>query len=545
VKHKPKRIDVTKEQLDALLERAQAALESDDVEIIRAMAETITLLSEAVDKKGTSIKRLLKMVFGASTEKTRRVLEEALKAQAGTSSQNPTASQDSEKGARQDKKKKRKGHGRNGACEYSGANKVCIAHESLKSGNRCPDCMKGKVYPEKMPKILIRVVGQAPLQATVYEVEKMRCNLCGKIFTAPIPEGIGEEKYDDTSASMIALLKYGSGFPFYRMQKLQAGLGLPVPASTQWEIVEGAADKIYPAYEELVRQAAQGEVLHNDDTGMKVLALMKENQSKEESDDRKGIFTSGIVSTQAGRKIALFFTGRKHAGENLADVLKKRAAELDLPIQMCDALSRNPPKGAETQLANCLTHSRRKFVDVANSFTDECRHVLETLKEVYKNDAFCKEQQMTPAQRLQFHQDHSGSLMRKLRKWLADQFENKKVEPNSGLGDAISYMLKHWDKLTLFLEVPGAPLDNNTCEIALKKAILHRKNALFYKTEHGAYIGDLFMSLIYTCELCDANAFDYLTALQRHSKEVFANAQDWMPWNYKDATTQAAPAPQA
>jgi transposase len=396
-----------------------------------------------------------------------------------------------------------------------------------------------------MPKLLIRVVGQAPLQATVYEVEKMRCNLCGKIFTAPIPEGIGEEKYDETCASMIALLKYGSGLPFYRMQRLQAGLGVPVPASTQWEIVEAAADKIYPAYEELVRQAAQGEVLHNDDTGMKVLALMKENQTNEDSEARTGMFTSGIVSTQAGRKIALFFTGRKHAGENLADLLKERSAHLELPIQMCDALSRNTPKGAKTQLANCLAHSRRKFVEVATSFPDQCRHVLKTLGKVYKYDAVCKEQEMTPGQRLQFHQVHSGPLMEKLRKWLTAQLEEKKVEPKSGLGEAISYLLTHWDKLTLFLKVPGAPLDNNLCEQALKKAILHRKNALFYKTEHGAYIGDLFMSLIYTCELSDANSFDYLTALQRHSKEVFANPANWMPWNYRDATSQATPAPQA
>ncbi len=122
--------------------------------------------------------------------------------------------------------------------------------------------------------------------------------------------------------------------------------------------------------------------------------------------------------------------------------------------------------------------------------------------------------------------------MKRLRTWLDAQLAEKKVEPNSGLGKAIQYMLRHWEPLTLFLREPGAPLDNNLCERALKKAILHRKNSLFYKTLNGAEVGDLYMSLIHTCELCDANPFDYLTELQRHAGELARNPAEWMPWNY-------------
>jgi hypothetical protein len=125
--------------------------------------------------------------------------------------------------------------------------------------------------------------------------------------------------------------------------------------------------------------------------------------------------------------------------------------------------------------------------------------------------------------------------MEKLQAWLTRQFEDRLVEPNSSLGQAISYMLRHWDKLTLFLHKPGAPLDNNICERALKKAILHRKNAMFYKTENGALVGDTFMSLIYTCQLCGANPFDYLTELQRHAATLAASPADWMPWNYRES----------
>ena len=141
---------------------------------------------------------------------------------------------------------------------------------------------------------------------------------------------------------------------------------------------------------------------------------------------------------------------------------------------------------------------------------------------------------MTPVQRLHFHQANSGPLMEKLHLWLGKQFDDKKVEPNSSLGKAITYMLNHWDELTLFLRVEKAPLDNNICERAIKMAILHRKNSLFYKTEHGAYIGDLFMSLIHTCALSKINPFDYLTALQKNSSALFKNPQQWLPWNYQE-----------
>ena len=116
-----------------------------------------------------------------------------------------------------------------------------MPHGSLHSGDPCPDCRKGKVYEWASPGVLVRIVGQAPVQAKVYELQKLRCNLCGKMFTAAPPEGVGSEKYDATAGSMIALLKYGTGLPFNRLEGLQEGLGIPLPASTQWEIVEATA----------------------------------------------------------------------------------------------------------------------------------------------------------------------------------------------------------------------------------------------------------------------------------------------------------------
>jgi transposase len=461
-----------------------------------------------------------RLVWKRNTEKTSAVLPNA--AQAGkpkTGESAPT------------------GHGRNGAAAFTGGNKVAVAHATLHSGDFCPECRRGKVYCLKEPATLVRFVGHAPLEATVFEMERLRCNACGEVFTADEPGTAGPAKYDETAVAMIALLKYGTGMPFNRLERLQGQLGMPLPAATQWELMEAAAKPLRSALEELIRQAAQGSVMHNDDTGMRILQL-----TREPGDKRTGTFTSGIVSLVGAWTVALFFTGWKHAGENIAEVLKQRAHELPAPIQMCDALSRNTPKAVETLIANCLAHGRRQIVEVVDHFPEECRYVLEALGGVYHNDALSRERELSPEDRLRFHQKHSGPLMTGLHEWMEAQLAEHKTEPNSGLGKAISYLLNHWQKLTLFLRQPGSPIDNNIVERSLKKAILNRRNALFYKTLNGAGVGDLFMSLIHTCELNKANPFDYLTELQRHAEELKRHPSEWMPWNYRETLARLATA---
>jgi len=529
-----RRIDLNMNELETILEQARASLSEDAFTKLKAAVETLEYLTDLIGDKETSIRHLRNLIFGSSTEKSSSVLQSL-----PVASEKTTASVDASAPTQEDQKPK--GHGRNGAKNYTGAKKIKVRHESLKPGDVCPDCRKGKVYHGKIPAYIVRLVGSAPIGATVWELENLRCNLCLKVFTARAPEEAGTKKYDETAGSMIALLKYGSGFPFNRLERLQRSMGIPLPSATQWEIVREVAGIVEPAYQELIREAAQGEVLHNDDTTAKILDLMKAiRDAKTDPKTRTGIFTSGIVSIHGCREIALFFTGGKHAGENLRDVLAKRDAELQPPIQMCDGLSRNLPKEFEVILAGCNIHARRNFVDVAADFPDECRYVIETFRDVYKNEAFTKDQGMTPEERLAFHKTETGPLMEKYNQWLHAQLNEKKVEPNSALGDAIKYTIKHWNPLTLFLRVAGAPLDNNVCERILKKAILHRKASLFYKTENGAHVGDLFMSLIHTCELCKADPFDYLNELQHHAKEVAANPQNWLPWNYRENLQQNA-----
>jgi hypothetical protein len=495
--------------------------------------DTLAFVTAELETKQTSLDRLRRLLFGTKTEKTRTIV-------GGPGAPGPGPPPRAE-AAPPTPAPPPPGHGRLGAAAYTGADRVTIPHPTLRRGDGCPGCTKGKIYPLTEPATLVRITGMAPLGATVYTCERWRCNLCGEVFTAPAPEGVGDAKYDATATSMVGLLKYGCGLPFHRIEILQRGMGIPLPAATQWELVRDALPQLVPAWDELLRHAAQGQVVYNDDTTMTVLALTAEQRraaaADEETDARTGVFTSGIVATRDGHFIALFFTGRQHAGENLADLLARRATDLAPPIQMCDALATNTAGAFDTLLASCLAHARRRFVDVVDNFPAEVRHVLETLREVYRIDALARDRALSAEDRLHLHQTESGPLLAGLETWLRQQLDDHLVEPNSGLGTAIAYMLKHWAKLTLFLRVPGAPLDNNVCERALKKAILHRKNALFYRSLTGARVGDVFMSLIHTAELNSVAPFEYLVALQRHHQAVALDPSDWLPWTYEATLT--------
>jgi len=553
-----KRQDVSLDELKSIIARVQG-LSNEELGKLDAAVDTLAVLTRELETKGASIRRLRRLIFGASTEKTSKVLGDSKEtkrndtpADAGSTDREKSSEEDdteitddtgSEDTVQSPEEKSkttpRKGHGRNGASKYTGADKQQIEHDSLKHGDPCPGCLKGKVYVQKEPSRLVRVTGVAPIEATVYELERLRCNLCGQVFTAKAPEGVGKEKYDTKAAAMIALLKYGCGLPFNRLERLEASLGIPLPASTQWEVVAPAAAKVVPVYRELIRQAAQGKVLHNDDTTARILELegVKNGAYIIEEDDevdpkRTGLYTSGIVSVGDEHRIALFFTGRKHAGENLERVLKEREWELSNPIQMSDGLSSNKAGDFRTLEAECNSHARRKFVDVVENFPDEVGHVLKQYKKVYANDNKTRKEKMTDEERLAYHQKHSEPIMTALKKWLDAQIEKHNVESNSSLGDAIEYARKHWPKLTLFLKIPGAPIDNNVCERILKRAILHRKNALFFKTPNGAFVGDLFMTVIHTTELHGGNPFQYLVALLQHSEDVARDPERWMPWNY-------------
>ena len=367
-------ITLTQEQRAALLARVRAQISPEDFKIIEGMAHALPDILELIEQSPMTLRKLRHMIFGPKTEKTSRVCP----------------SPDS--AAAKKPKGKRKGHGRIKAKKYTGARWQFVAHPEFKAGDQCSDCLKGKLRVQKTPAILLRIAGSPPISATGYELERLRCDACGKVSTAPVPAEAGTQKYDPSVGVTVALLRYGSGMPLYRLAKLQESLGVPMPASTQWEVMKPLFGQAQPVFNELVDQAANASLIHHDDTPMRILDLRRPGSATAAQIDpkRKGTFTTNILAYVQDRPVALYFTGWQHAGENLAQVLQHRAPGLEPPIQMCDALSRNMSPEFESILAHCLSHGRREFVSLTQSFPEECQHVLNSLGEVYRVDAKSK-----------------------------------------------------------------------------------------------------------------------------------------------------------
>jgi len=297
------RIDLTLENLVRLLDRIRSMLPPEDHQIIEELVSSFIHMTQLLEKQGITIQELRRLLFGMKSEKLKKILddegEESAPKDPPSSEQNPAEAvateganptpppERAETPAEGATGTKRKGHGRKPAEAYVGAEQVYVSHESLKPGDPCPlpGC-KGTVYALLHPQVLVRFRGQAPLGATVINLEQLRCNLCLTVFAAKAPEEVGTEKYDATAASMIVLLRYGTGVPWNRLEGLQAGFGIPLPASTQWDVSEAAYQKIAILFEELKNEAAQGDVFYNDDTPVKILSLIQEN--KERRKEKRG-----------------------------------------------------------------------------------------------------------------------------------------------------------------------------------------------------------------------------------------------------------------
>ncbi|WP_295458730.1 transposase [uncultured Thiodictyon sp.] len=391
-KQKPiRRVQVPIAQLNAIVERTRTApLPADEHATLKAAVDTLARLTEELETTTTTLERLRRLIFGPRTETTATVLGNGQPDPSDTPAPPADTAPSAGDAAAADPAHTppRPGHGRNGAEKYPRAPRIAVTHDTLQHGDPCPqpDCT-GRVYVQRQePAVLVRVTGVAPLQAQVYTLERLRCGLCGTVFSAAAPAGIGEQKYDESAAAMIALLKYGCGLPFHRIQRLEQALAIPLPATTQWDVVAQAAPSLAPAFAELVHQAAQGTVLYNDDTTMCILTLTAAARAEAlppgAKAERTGVFTSGVVAETCNGPIALFKTGPCQAGEHLAEVLDQRH-DPTTPIQMSDALARNTPGDHPTQAASGIPHypepsfiwSRASVSTPSHRFgRDRCRH---------------------------------------------------------------------------------------------------------------------------------------------------------------------------
>lgn len=568
----PEPIEIEEAEVERLIEQAQQGkLDAAAQRRIVPLLRTLLWLQRTLLETRISLAKLKKILFGKRTEKPTRKPPRppdgsagsggdgggksdppgdagppaagAADARDGGESDNETGTQSASGeqtgiGNEGQTSTPRPGHGRLGVADYPGAERVFCPHDQYQVGDCCPACARGRLYRSR-PLVRLRFTGQPLANVTHYELEQLRCGACGILFVAHLPPAAGQQTYDVSLKVNLAVTHYHLGLPFARIESFQHLVGMPLPDATQWELVEQVADSTYPLYEHLKRLGAQQPLVYQDDTGARILSLIAENRA-DPPPARKGMYTT-VLRFEGEQSICLYFTGRQHAGENLDDLLALRDPGLP-PIQwMSDGLAANTPKGHKDQAVDlsCLVHGRRQFVEIDEFFPSECARVIDAIATIYKHEAHCKEQQLTPAQRLAYHQENSRAVMEDLKTWMEQQIQDRLVEPNSRLGGAFEYLLKRWAALTRFLHIPGAPLDNNTAERALKTILRYRKNSLFYKNEHGAYVGDVLTSLIETCRLAGVNPMDYLRALMENRSAVFAGPEAWLPWNYRESLPTA------
>lgn len=375
----------------------------------------------------------------------------------------------------------------------------------------------------------MRLKGNPLITGTRFVAPTYRCNVCQTRFYTPIPDSIkNASKYSPSCASTLAIARYSLGLPLLRIEQDQTMHGIPVKDATAWDMLKKLHAVASSPFGVLQQYAANGRLTMYDDTGSCIL----ENQAK-------GLptHTTAFMSLYKEHTIHLFFTGQNHAGKNASAIFAQRTSEEPV-IAMMDAHPCNIPKHLSQELTArfilcfCLVHGRRKFFEVMRFFDKQCDFVLSLIGQVYENEAHCVKQKLSPQARLLYHQQYSQPLMQQLFVWLNNQLVYEQIEHNGGLGNAVRYMLRHWLPLTTFLRVAGAPLDSNWAERAIKIAIRHRRNSLFYKTSGGAQVGDCLMSLIYTAKVNGINPYDYLNALQEHADAVKLNPSAWLPWNY-------------
>ncbi len=550
----PQPIEIEEKEVEQLIQKAaQGTLDAADQKRLVPLLRTLVWIQHTLLETRIGLSKFRRMLFGEKTEKRPRKPKEPDTQDDGGekgSSDTPDAdsgSNDPPTGSAPSASKtplaapagesappKARGHGRRAAADYHGAETDFCPHDTLQAGHQCPQCKRSRLY--NLPSLVrLRFTGQPLALVTRFELARLRCATCGFITVASMPPEASRETYDVSLKVNLALVHYHLGLPFKRIESLQELVGMPLPDATQWELVEQVADSTYPIYEYLKQLGANQPLVYQDDTGARLLSLIRENRA-EPPPQRTGMYTT-VLLFEGEQSICLYFSGRQHAGENLDDILTLRDPDLP-PIQwMSDGLAANTPKQHQDQCLdiNCIVHGRRKFIELETFFPNECKQVIDAIANIYKHEAHCKKHKLTPQQRLAYHQKHSRAVMDGLKAWMEKQLEDHCVEPNSRLGGAFDYLLKRWDSLTRFLHIPGAPLDNNSAERALKMILRLRKNSLFYANQHGAYVGDVLTSLIATCRLAGTNPLDYLTALMENRSAVFGDPGAWLPWNYRQS----------
>jgi hypothetical protein len=371
-----------------------------------------------------------------------------------------------------------------------------------------------------------------------YEREVLSCSTCKAQFKAELPEGVQATKSVANDAiAMAGVSRYLMGLPHYRIAVHQELLGCRVPSSTLFEMSLNLSESLSPIFEELVNLIRESHHLNADDSKMPIYSLLKGKEGRRKS----GTITGVHGENHQGHPIHLYRTGDQNAGEFLDEILEMRKDPSPL-VLMTDALAANNPTYDEITIkhAKCLTHARRNFHDELFRNAPTVIPVLETLKKVWEVEEHCRRKGITGSERMMLHRRESAPAMVSLYLEARNKV-NKELEPVTDLYKAYAYFLRHWKGLTLFLREPDCEIDNNATERMLKKAILHRKNSLIYRSLKGAGVGDIIMSVGFTALQNSVDPFYYFLDILNHRDEVENNIKQFLPWNWKDNKARAGP----
>jgi hypothetical protein len=522
----PKVTKISQEQMDDFLAEIMASnISEKSAEFAKMLIHGNAWMAQQLELGQLSIAKLRKLFQIQGSERVSSRKPQNDPASSGNKSANPELAS--------------KGHGRNSADAYQGAAIIEVEHPELNPGDTCPaeEC-DGRLYEMTEPGTLVRVTGAPLAQATRYNLQKLRCAICEIIYTAPLPEGVSDKKYDANFVAMLMINKYFMSVPLYRQDRLQNHLGIPLPASTQWDLMVAHEPMLKVLHEAIAQDAANGLALCYDDTSVKIMSEIKAAKLAEIGNkSQHTCFTTGIVSLHEDHRTYLYITDNRTAGKCIAEIMKRRDTDLDPPIMMCDALAANIPQGIADDLyilCFCLVHARRQFYELPNGYDDLADKVIGLIGNIYDNEAHTKD--YSPEKRLAYHQEKSTPIMEELKAYLEEQ--KLEFEPNSVPGKAIDYILNRWTELSQFLRQAHAPLDTNIVERALKLVIQVRKSSMFYKTLSSAAFASYVQSALYSAAQNEINPCDYMCALIENEKAVIKNPNAWLPWSYQETIKQ-------
>ena len=544
---KTKPLEIDRAALVALMARVEhaitheLALSVDDMKLLLSAISTLATLQTNIDQKDVTLNQLRKLLGMIQSSESKR--------SANGSSKN----RKNKNIAKPRKPKKDKPEPK-------------VEHHLMQDqhkGDACPECSCGKLYKFD-PAQLLRITGQAPYEATQHISERLRCNACLHVYTAPLPESVLEDgdanqKYGYSARSLMVIDKFYTGTPYYHQSNLADMFGYAISASTIFDQCEHVCNDVMPVYFTMQSMASNSDSFLIDDTHHRILDQKpqmleviakpeahtkednQENKESQKSTLRKGVFCSGLIAQCLDdHDIILFETSLGHAGEHLHSLLKKRDHTLTKPLLMCDALSRNTVTHYDLELSYCNAHARRKFYDVEHLQPTEIEWLLHEYAGIWTNEHTIQEKNMSDAERLEYHRKNSLPLMQNIQQWAQNHKDRDDFEEHSAFGKAINYFLKHYTELSKFCSIKGALIDNNRMEEKLKMVIRGRKTAHFYKTAVGASVANVLISIMATCDQARVNVYDYLIALQRHRALVKENPSQWMPWNFQ-ATIENIP----